>query len=126
MQTMACINSLPQLDPFILVVELRRVTTSVRTAGKNPKKESFAFDLQKTLSPIVQCGLYGVEMLARGPCVNHAINLLLIGEIQWINSCCYILVYLLAQTMFCGYGGTTDKVQSRLKASTLSRTFRAS
>ena len=79
---MACINSLPQLDPFILVIELRRVTTSVRTAGKNAKKESFAFDLQKTLSPIVQCGLYGVEMLARGPCVNHAINLLLIGEIQ--------------------------------------------
>ncbi|ETW83210.1 hypothetical protein HETIRDRAFT_439698, partial [Heterobasidion irregulare TC 32-1] len=34
--------------------------------------------------PIVQCGLYGVEMLSRGPCVNHAINVLIIDDVMWI------------------------------------------
>ncbi|ETW83474.1 hypothetical protein HETIRDRAFT_474620 [Heterobasidion irregulare TC 32-1] len=34
--------------------------------------------------PIVQCGLYGVEMLSRGPCVNHAINVLVIDDVMWI------------------------------------------
>ena len=36
--------------------------------------------VERPKPPIVQCGSYGVEMLSRGPCVNHAINLLVIGE----------------------------------------------
>ena len=36
--------------------------------------------VERPKPPIVQCGSYGVEMLTRGPCVNHAINVLVIGE----------------------------------------------
>ena len=36
--------------------------------------------VERPKPPIVQCGSYGVEMLSRGPCVNHAINVLVIGE----------------------------------------------
>ena len=38
--------------------------------------------LENPSSPIVRCALYGADMLSRGPCMNHAINLLLIGKIE--------------------------------------------
>ena len=37
--------------------------------------------LENPSSPIVRCALYGADMLSRGPCMNHAIKLLLIGKI---------------------------------------------
>ncbi|GBE83532.1 hypothetical protein SCP_0505860 [Sparassis crispa] len=47
--------------------------------SKKPKVEG-----EKELPPIVQCGIYGAEMLMRGPYAAHAINLLIIDNCVWV------------------------------------------
>ena len=77
----AAYGGLGQVIPANSVHSGRRSTPTVRTAGATFKHTKIAAERPETVSPpIMQCGLYGVEMLSRRPCVTHAINLLLIGE----------------------------------------------
>ncbi|GBE85469.1 hypothetical protein SCP_0706560 [Sparassis crispa] len=39
---------------------------------------------EKEHPPIVQCGIYGAEMLTRGPYATHAINLSIIDNCVWV------------------------------------------
>ncbi|ETW83429.1 hypothetical protein HETIRDRAFT_315798 [Heterobasidion irregulare TC 32-1] len=70
---------------LITIHSSRRPTPTIRTADATFKQTKIVAKRPETLSlPIIQSALYGVEILSRKPCINHAINLLFIDDVIWI------------------------------------------